>query len=567
MSLENPFDWEDQVNCFEAFHYAAEVVEGRIISCKYIKGAAKRFLKDIELSKNPESKYFFDVEYAERYLKLVQKFEHYIGTWETPNIKYQSWQKWVWAFALGFKHRWNPRIPKYRTIHIEIPRGCAKSTMASQCALFFLGLEKNRAGEKIACFATKSSQSRIILDGSRSMARKSEQYLKASNVKVLAHKLVDDSTDSEMVSMSSESKSMDGLNLRVAFLDELHAMSRDLYEVIISGQKKRNDSLTICCTTAGFSIEGIGFSQSQYAKKVALGELEDETFCAVVYTIDDNDDLFVEDTWKKANPNYGVSVDPIAFEAAAIKAREVPSDLANFKVKSLNCWISESAAFFNVDKWEACADPTLKIENFKNEYCYSAIDLASKTDLTAFGFLFRKNGHYYFFDKCHIPEKTVQEARNALYDNCIGDGYLFTTPGEAIHYNKLEEDFLLMIKNLRNHATFFDPWNAVSFSQNLEKKHVNVVEFRQTVANYSEPMKTLDALIREGRFHHNGSPLLKFCIGNVVAKADAAGNYYPRKSNESLKIDPIVCALMCLAGWINEKEEGSNYNDRGIRFL
>jgi phage terminase large subunit-like protein len=567
MALENPFDIVDEVNLFEAYNYAQEIVSGEKIACKYIIGACNRFLKDIELTKDPTSKYVFDSEYAERYLRLVQKFEHYIGTWETPTIKYESWQKWAWTFALGFKHRKDLRIPRYRTIHIEVPRGCAKSTMASQCALYFLGLEKNRAGEKIACFATKSSQSRIILDGSRSMARKSEQYLKASGVEVLAHKLVDKNTDSEMISMSSESKSMDGLNLRVAFLDELHAMSRALFDVIVSGQKKRNDSLTICCTTAGFNTDGVGHSQSQYAKKVALGEVEDETFCAIVYTIDDGDDLFEESTWRKANPNYGVSVDPIAFEATAIKAREVPSDLANFKVKSLNVWISEGSAYFDVAKWDECADLTLNIDNFKQKYCYSAIDLASKVDLTSFGFLFRENRHYYFFDKSFIPEKTLQESKNALFDNCVGDGYLFKTPGEAINYPILEKEFETEIKKLRNHSTHFDPWNAVSFSQSMEKKNINMVEFRMNVANFSEAMKTLDALIREKRISHNGSPLLRFCIGNVIAKPDAAGNVYPRKSHESLKIDPIICLLMCLAGWIQEKEEESRYADHGIRYI
>lgn len=567
--MNNPFDPLVEPNCYTAFQYAEEVVSGKILACKYIIGACTRYTNDLkEALDNPESKYIFDTEYAERYLRLVQLFEHYIGVWTTPNIVYEPWQKWVWANALGFKHRRNTRIPKFRTLHIEVPRGCAKSTMASQCALYFLGLEKNRSGEKIACFATKSEQSRIILDGSRSMARKSIQYLKASGIEVLAHKLVEHSTDSEMVSMSSDSKSMDGLNLRIAFCDELHAMSRELFDVIVSGQKKRNDSLTICCTTAGFNTDGVGFSQSQYAKKVAVGDIEDDTFFSAIYTIDEGDDLYIESTWKKANPNYGISVDPIAFEATAKKAREVPSDLANFKVKSLNIWLSEANSYFDVAKWEACAIPDLKLEDFAGKYCYSSIDLASKVDLTSFGFLFRdKDGHYYFFDRSYIPQKTVDEARNPLYENCIGQNYLYATPGEAINYPKLQEDFLAIIKKFKNHATHYDPWNATEFSQNLEKKNINMVEFRMTTANFSEAMKTLDALIREKRIHHNGSPLLKFCIGNVVAKPDSASNVYPRKTHENLKIDPIICLLMCLAGWIQEKEPEKAYESRGIRFV
>jgi len=113
----------------------------------------------------------------------------------------------------------------------------------------------------------------------------------------------------------------------------------------------------------------------------------------------------------------------------------------------------------------------------------------------------------------------------------------------------------------------YDPWNATQFAQNLSKKGVEMIEFKMNVGNLSEPMKLLDALIREKRFIHNGSPLLKFCIGNVVAKPDHNGNVYPRKTNEKLKIDPIITAMMCLAMWIQENQNTSVYETRGIRTL
>ena len=69
----------------------------------------------------------------------------------------------------------------------------------------------------------------------------------------------------------------------------------------------------------------MGFSQSQYAKKVCLGEVDDDQTFAAVYTLDKDDDIFDEENWIKANPNYGVSVDPIAMRSTAAKAREIPT--------------------------------------------------------------------------------------------------------------------------------------------------------------------------------------------------------------------------------------------------
>lgn len=554
-------------NTHDAFQYALDVVEGKIIACVYIVGACTRFITDYEESLHPESKYVFEAEYVERYLRLVQRFHHVIGEWDTPEILYNSWQKWVWANALGFKHRNDLKRPKYRTIHVEVPRGASKSTMASQCALYFLGLDPSRSGEKIATFSTKSDQSRIILDAARAMASKSPKYLKKTGIEVLAHKLVDHKNFSEMVAMSSDSKSMDGLNLRIAFCDELHAMSRDLFEVVVSGMKKRKDSLVICCTTAGFSTEGIGYVQSNYAKKVARGEIKDDTFFSAVYTIDEGDDIFEESTWRKANPNYGHSVDPVAFEATANKAKVTPSDVTNFKVKSLNIWTSEANAFFDLPAWDRCADPEIRIENFFGSKCMVGIDLASKVDLTSFVYVFYREGKYYLFDKTYIPEKTVSESRNALYDTCIAEGHLLQTPGEAIHYPKLREDFVTFSKKIKIASALYDPWNATSFSQECQNDRINMVEFRMNTANLSEATKQLDALIRQGKIVHNGSPLLKWTLGNVVAKEDAAGNVFPRKSNEKLKIDPIISLIMAIASWTQETNKDSVYESRGIRSL
>jgi phage terminase large subunit-like protein len=77
----------------------------------------------------------------------------------------------------------------------------------------------------------------------------------------------------------------------------------------------------------------------------------------------------------------------------------------------------------------------------------------------------------------------------------------------------------------------------------------------------------MDALIRQGRFHHVGSPLMRWCLSNVVCKEDAAGNVYPRKTHEKLKIDLIIAAVMAMAGWIQEEENESVYETRGIRIL
>jgi phage terminase large subunit-like protein len=440
------------------------------------------------------------------------------------------------------------------------------SAMASQASLYFLALDDPN-GNEISCVATKKDQARIVLDAARSMAKKARSYRKATNVEVQAHKIIHEASHSSIVALSSETNSNDGRADVLAIVDELHAMQKKTFEVVDSGMSKRTDSLLLCITTAGYDVDGVGYSQSVYAKKVSTGEVEDDLFFAVVYTIDEKDDPWNEESWHKANPNLGVSVDEQNFKSKALKAKLQPQDAANFKIKHLNLWISEAHAFYNVAAWKDCTDTSLKLEQFRGMKCFVGIDLASKVDLTSIVLIFKKDGIYYIFDQSFIPENRVKEVKSSLYEKCVGEGHLIATPGEAIHYPKIKDLMIENSKDFRIAEAMYDPWNATEFSQQLTEERIEMVEFRMNTSNLSEPTKALDALIREGKVRHNGSPLLTWALGNVVCKEDAAGNVFPRKSHEKLKIDPIVAMIMALAGWTQSEKEESIYEGRGIRFI
>lgn len=559
-----PFDPSEYPNCFAGHVYALDILSGKIPANIYIIGMCQRYLNDLAIGKYP-----FRADWAERYLRLVQRFEHIKGEWKSPNIVYEPWQKFLFMNVMGFQNP-DTGYRRFRTAHIEVPRGNAKSAMASQAGLYFLALD-NPKGNEISCFATKADQARIVLDTSRAMAKKNQSFLNATGARVLAHKIVHEDSNSFMRAMSSDDNSLDGLNDILAIIDELHAIDRKLFDVVSSGLSKRKDSLLLCITTAGLDITGVGFSQTIYAQKVALGEIPDDTFFAAVYGPDEGDDIYAEETWRKANPNYGVSVDPVTFEAKALKTKSTPADLPNFKAKHLNIWEGGGKAFFSVQKWDACKDETLNIEDFRGEKCRIGLDLASKIDLATHVKVFKREGIYYFFANNYMPEAAFQANPNDIFKKAQTTGHLNVTPGEAIHYPKIETDVVDDTRKHRVIEVLYDPWNATQMAQNLQVKHIPVTEFRFNTSNLSEPTKTLDALIREGKVRHNGDPVLRFCIGNVICKEDNAGNVFPKKqaNSEHLKIDAAVAAIMALAGYIQEEKNELVYNreDRGIRFI
>jgi phage terminase large subunit-like protein len=448
-----------------------------------------------------------------------------------------------------------------------ITRDCIpthNSAMASQAALFDLCCD-NPVSNRIYCAATSRDQAKEVLEGSRIMAKKNEKFLKRFGVDVRAHEVKHEKSNSFINAISAQAQSLDGKIGLLVVTDELHAMQRKTFEVLDSGMSKRRDSLLLSITTAGYANDGVGYSQRKYAQKVALGELDDETFFSMVFCLEDDDDKYEPSNWIKANPCYGHSVDPDNFAAKAKKAKANPEDSANFFIKHCNMYLDSLHQFFNPKKWMELRNTSLKMEDFAGYPCYVGIDLASKIDITSVCYVFRKDNHYYPFWKSFIPDARIKNIKNRNYLAYVEEGDLISTPGEVVNIPKIEEMLIEDSKKYKFNSVFFDPWNAVEMSTRLLQEGLNMVEFRMNVANFSEPTKKLQALIIGNNISHNSGEMIKWSLGNVVCKYDAADNVFPRKEHESLKIDPIIAAIMGVAGWISEQgDTESIYEERGI---
>lgn len=92
----------------------------------------------------------------------------------------------------------------------------------------------------------------------------------------------------------------------------------------------------------------------------------------------------------------------------------------------------------------------------------------------------------------------------------------------------------------------YDPFQAAQLVTHLADEGIPMVEFGATVKNFSEPMKQLEALVASGKLHHNGNPVLTWCISNVVCHTDAKDNVFPRKDRAEYKIDGAVAAIMAM---------------------
>ena len=124
---------------------------------------------------------------------------------------------------------------------------------------------------------------------------------------------------------------------------------------------------------------------------------------------------------------------------------------------------------------------------------------------------------------------------------------LTVTPGNVIDFSWIEADLNDLASRFGVQSVAFDPFQATQLSTRMLAEGLPMIEVRATVLNFSEPMKTLEALVLQKKLVHDGDPVLGWMVSNVVAHLDAKDNIYPRKERPENKIDGIVALIMALS--------------------
>jgi phage terminase large subunit-like protein len=205
-------------------------------------------------------------------------------------------------------------------------------------------------------------------------------------------------------------------------------------------------------------------------------------------------------------------------------------------------------AFFNAPRWVASADKTLKEEDYRDDPCYIGVDLASQIDLSCTCKVHVRSIdgklHYFVFPKFYLPEDRIALAENQHYQKWAAENHLIPTEGASLDYSLVREDLVNDVSNCSIQAVCYDERYAGNIMQDLEKlTQCTLVNVPQRTEHLSLPMKALDSAILDGRVHHDGNPVMSWCMANVVAHADKNDNVFPNKSKVEHKIDGAVALI------------------------
>jgi phage terminase large subunit-like protein len=532
-----------------AIAYAQAVVSGEIPACKWTIAACQRQLDDLDKPVSEDWPWVFNVDRADRICAFIELLPHIKGKWarERRLIELEGWQCFGLTTVCGWVHH-ETGLRRFIEVYEEVPRKNAKSTKGSGVFLYMLAADGEHGAE---CYtaATTKEQARIVFDDARAMAERTPDLRTYLGVAIMQHAITVAQTSSKGAPLAAEGTTLDGLNVHFALLDELHAhKTRTVYDVIDTARGAREQSLLWTITTAGTDRSGICYERRTHLTKVLGGVVRDDRLWGVIYSIDDGDDPFAPSSWKKANPNWAVSVIPSDMEAAARKAEQMPSAMNNFLTKRLNVWVSGESPWMDMRAWDKCADVALKnLPDFAGRKAWIGLDLAQKKDFAAVCIVFEIDGVWHVCTRLYLNELAIHESGNAHLSGWARQGYVQVTDGDITDFDVVAEDLRTYCRLFDVQEIAFDPALSMYFAGKLIEEGLPLVEIAQRALFFTPPLLQVENLVLEKLLRHDGNPVMSWMVSNLVVKVSKFNELRsPTKERAENKIDGPMAMLMAL---------------------
>ena len=478
---------------------------------------------------------------AKHAIDFIEQLEHTTGDYAGKPFALEGWQAFIVWNLFGFLNPDGSR--RFTRSYIEVPRKNGKSTFSSAVMLYGL-IADDESAAQVYSAATKLDQAMMVF---------SESVRVCQNLPWLSEALtVNNSVNNRRIlygqsvykPLEWNPGKQDGLNAHFACIDEYHAHPNDeLYNVLRNSMGARRQPMLFTITTAGFNRESPCYKHRNYCTSVLNGNIKDDALFSVIYTLDDGDDWADPTNWQKANPNWGVSVYPRQLEQALTEAKEFVHKEVEFKTKLLNVWTDTAMTWINDSVWMDCAEN----ENLQGAMCYGGLDLASTGDFCAFSLYFPQTSSirtWYW-----LPVESAykrKDAAGASIRQWASDGFIELTEGNVTDYAFIKAKIceLSTIYDIKDIA--FDRFNASQLVIELQNEGLQMYPFGQGFVSMSAPTKELERLTKDSRLKHDGNPVTRWMMGNVLLQTDPAGNIKINKAKSGDKVDGPVSIVMAL---------------------
>ena len=534
--------------------YYEEISKGNILVGEDLKKVLDNLIKDLD---NP--RYFYDEEPGNLRINFIEKFcKHTKSPFNGMPFILELWEKALLQVAYGFKMS-DTGLRRFNEVVLLIARKNGKTTYVAgiDLAEFFL----SKGGVDIVCASNTNDQASILFEEINNMREHSKALSKPKRSRKNIFYIYSPKNKNKIKKLSGQSRNLDGFNIEVGCIDEVHEMTDSkVYDAIKQSQSTKKEPLIFIISTEGKVVEGFLDNKLDYCRKMIKGDIEDERVLPWLYTQDSQEEIFRDKrTWQKSNPSLGAIKTYAYLEDIMNKAKNDLATRVTMLCKDFNIKQLEAGSWLTFD--ELNNESKFNIEDLRDSYAIGGVDLSSTTDLTASVLLIKKDGKVYiiphFFMPKDVLEKRMQED-SVPYDIWVKKGYITLSEGSQNDFSKVTEWFQKMVWDygIRPLWVGYDPWNSKYWIDEMDDAGFTMEKVRQGVFTLSEPMKQLEADLKNHIVIYDNNPVLKWCLANTQAKVDVNGNIQPCKLNSKYKrIDGAVALIIAYSVLNNYKKD------------
>lgn len=512
----------------------------------------------------------FDPGRVRKVLDFFRLFcRHSKGSWAGQPVECLEWQVrdiiepiFGWVRPDGFR--------RVRRAYVEVPKKNGKSLLASAIANYML-VGDGEPGAEVYCVAYGRQQARIVFDELERMVKASPDLKKHVKPYPSVNRIVFEAGNAFALALSREANLQEGLSAHAVIFDELHVQkTRDLWDALEDAGAARDQPLLLSITTAGQDRNGVGWDQHRYVRSILEGTNDDPAYHGVIYAADEEDDWLEPDVWRKANPSFGVTFSADEFAASARKAKMSIQAEMTFRRRRLNQWVASEARWIHPDVWLKGVDDAIRESDLVGRPCYVGLDLAATRDLCSACLLFADDPDRMVpIWRYWLPEEVATEREQSSRGRFLAwarKGFVTLTGGDVTDYERIKRDLLDLAERFDILEVAYDPWNATHLANQLAEEGLEMVEYRQTFRNLSEPVMRLEVDCSDGKIRHTGDPVTAWCIGNAIVETNAQGDVRLSKKKSPDKIDGAVALAMARGRTlVSSGPTRSCYEERDLR--
>jgi len=559
-----------------------------------VKLAARRFLADLQ-----RTDIYFDEEEANKFVAFAHNHcKLWEGkTWRGKPVILEPWMQFIFQQVYGWFYV-GTGLRRIQKVYVQVAKKNAKSTLCGVLALFHLFADERIQTPKIFVGANNDEQAKICVNIAGQMVKASPDLCAflddktvtlhnyGANIHTVVHKervgFIKSVAKETGDKTSKQAGGKHGINPSLWIIDEYGmADSSDLLDTFDTAQAAQEEPLGFIITTAGHKRNGPAFALRNTGIEVMEGTKEDDGFLAFIYESDTyyvdekgelkkddqgkpiRDSIYDKTTWRKTNPNLGVSVFESNLERYVTKARnEGANTEVNIRTLNFNEWCDTPEVWIPRETWDMNSHG-MKPEDLEGLRCFGSLKVISGKELNAWTFFFPN-----VEDNLHAVRTLFFMPRKALLlnpdkqDFKQWEKHIIVDEGNVIDNDFIFERIMEEIQKYDLHSFSFpvsQENNAIV--QALVKEGIEGNPISEGYRGNSEPTFAWESLLNAHQIEHFNNPVLAW--NNSQCMAIRRGDEI-RVERAGSRTAGIVCCINALAQW---KTVEANEEEAGIDFI